>query len=436
MKTHGRAFGIAWLASLLLTTSAYAQEFYVPGSQPSPHGPTSPVEPRTSPYTDEEIASFKGKPTYTYLRCHYRDDLSPTATTTDYEWARQSNGAWYKVNGYWWADGIFEWRNMFYSSTSQQALRDICTETLARKGIRAELAMFVAADNFLSLNYTIWTNGPAAGGASAERIVAFGDSLSDTGNIYNATQWIAPHRGSWYLGRLSNGPVWVEYLSDATTLPMYNWAITTAGADSPIPLLSLADQVSSWKTYMKEAEGYDPARTIFVMLIGGNDIVLYGNNATKIVSEQRAALESLVAAGARRILVANLPDVSKAPAFKFRNDGAKVEATVRAYNAELSAMIAQLNARPGTDIRIFDTHGFFKGLVDYPWQWGLTNASDSCLALDTNDFTNYLNNHARRSGCSPDTYVFWDNLHPTTRIHRLMAQAFRQIIPTDWLPGT
>ncbi len=435
MNTHGRRFGIAGLAFLFLITPAYAQDFYEPGSQISSNGPTSPVELPKTPYTDKEIASFKGRPTYTYLRCHYRNDPSPLATTTAYEWATQPDGGWYRVNGYWWADGIFQWRNMFYSSTNQEALRDTCKKTLARRGIPGDLAMFVAADNFLSLNYTVWTNGSGAGGTSVERIVAFGDSLSDTGNIYNATQWMLPHRGSWYLGRLSNGPVWVEYLSDIIKLPVYNWAAAAAGVDAPIPQLDLIDQVASWNTYMKEAEGYEPARTLFVMLIGANDIISYGSAGEKVIAKQRAALEAMIEAGAGRILIANLPDVSKAPLFKLRNDGAKVATTVRSYNAALGEMVAELNAGRGAEIRLFDTYAFFDGLLNYPWQWGLSNTDASCLAIERNSVLDYLNDHKRRANCVPDAFVFWDNLHPTTRIHRLMARAFRQVIPGSWLPG-
>ena len=41
------------------------------------------------------------------------------------------------------------------------------------------------------------------------RIVLFGDSLSDVGNVNNQTFGISPGSGYWN-GRFSNGPVWVE----------------------------------------------------------------------------------------------------------------------------------------------------------------------------------------------------------------------------------
>src|SRR5436190_1992927 len=45
------------------------------------------------------------------------------------------------------------------------------------------------------------------------QIVVFGDSLSDTGNVYAATGQQQPDPNSYYMGRRSNGPVWVERLA-------------------------------------------------------------------------------------------------------------------------------------------------------------------------------------------------------------------------------
>ena len=55
----------------------------------------------------------------------------------------------------------------------------------------------------------------AAGAASAQdygRIITFGDSLSDNGNLYAATGGAQPLSPPYFQGRFSNGPVWVELL--------------------------------------------------------------------------------------------------------------------------------------------------------------------------------------------------------------------------------
>ena len=47
--------------------------------------------------------------------------------------------------------------------------------------------------------------------APANRIVAFGDSLSDTGNIFRDLAFPPP---PYFEGRSSNGILWLEYLAN------------------------------------------------------------------------------------------------------------------------------------------------------------------------------------------------------------------------------
>src|SRR4051794_21355123 len=50
------------------------------------------------------------------------------------------------------------------------------------------------------------------------QIVAFGDSLSDTGNVYIASGGTFPP-APYAAGRFSNGPVWVESLANKLGVP-------------------------------------------------------------------------------------------------------------------------------------------------------------------------------------------------------------------------
>ena len=57
--------------------------------------------------------------------------------------------------------------------------------------------------------------GAVASTASAQsyaRLVVFGDSLSDNGNLYAATGGGTPTSPPYYQGRFSNGPVFTELL--------------------------------------------------------------------------------------------------------------------------------------------------------------------------------------------------------------------------------
>ena len=69
----------------------------------------------------------------------------------------------------------------------------------------------------------------AARAETFTKIVAFGDSLSDTGNVYNLTLGLYPSSPYWN-GHFSNGEVWVEDLADKLSL-LSPTASRTGGTD-------------------------------------------------------------------------------------------------------------------------------------------------------------------------------------------------------------
>ncbi|WFN09277.1 SGNH/GDSL hydrolase family protein [Burkholderia contaminans] len=303
----------------------------------SPAGPDIVPPAASSSAGATPRASRRGSDTYTYLRCWYRIDADPLKPAATYEWARNAAGGdWYRVSGYWWADGITQWKNMFYSTTTQDTLADVCRKTLAAKGIKSDLVQAVAANNALSFNYTVWTIDAAQQDARVNKLIVFGDSLSDTQNMFNASQWKLPNGTSWQAGRFSNGPVWAEYLANALRLPFYNWAIGGAATDQYLVVPGLVQQIDSWREYMDRAPDYRPANTLFAVFAGGNDLVNYGRSPEQAANAVRDSLERLAAAGATRILLVTLPDVSRAPVFATRADTASVAAQVKDYNRRLA----------------------------------------------------------------------------------------------------
>ncbi|MCA3859036.1 MAG: lipolytic protein, partial [Burkholderia sp.] len=144
---------VAALGAALALPAAHAAG---PAPLPTPTGDMSlsPAGPDVAPPAASSApgatlrAARRGSDTYTYLRCWYRIDADPLKPAATYEWARDpAGGDWYRVSGYWWADGVTQWKNMFYSTTSQDALADVCRKTLAAKGIQSGLTQAVAANN-------------------------------------------------------------------------------------------------------------------------------------------------------------------------------------------------------------------------------------------------------------------------------------------------
>ena len=93
----------------------------------------------------------------------------------------------------------------------------------------------------LAISFTASTDAKQnhGGGPGREapftKIYAFGDSLSDTGNLFALTGGFPPP--PYFEGRVSNGIVWIEYLADAMGMDFesvvnYAFAGATTGRDN------------------------------------------------------------------------------------------------------------------------------------------------------------------------------------------------------------
>ncbi|MDQ3125550.1 MAG: autotransporter domain-containing protein, partial [Pseudomonadota bacterium] len=76
--------------------------------------------------------------------------------------------------------------------------------------------------------------------------------------------------------------------------------------------------------------------------------------------------------------------------------------------ALLAALMTTAAVRPGTNIILMDLYKIGPALVGNPGAFGLTNVKDACF----NGFT---------VCATPDTYLYWDGVHPTAAGHRLLA---------------
>ncbi len=385
-------------------------------------------------------AQALGVNTTTQLRCFYKTNATNTDPSSDYVWARNSSLlSFYKISGNWYADGVTSIANMYYTNTSQDTLKSVCQSTLTRMGINRPLMMMAAADTPMSLNYTIWTNDAASQPAKINKVIVFGDSVSDNQNLYNATQWVVPNKDSYFRGHFTNGKVWDEYLTDNLNLPNYNWAVAGAAADDYYVVPGVTSQVDSYLKYMRSAPNYKPANSLVTMLIGGNDLVNYNRTVDSIIANEQQALENLIGSGVRNILILNVPDLSKAPKFKYVTDGAAQAAAVGAQVNELNIKLAQLRdslqAKYGStlNIKLYDTRAKVDEMFINPAAYGKTNTTDSCLDLNQSSTSDYAKSTPVRAICTDaDAFVFWDLLHPTTHSHRVIADGVTTFVKANF----
>lgn len=272
---------------------------------------------------------------------------------------------------------------------------------------------------------------PSAQGALTS-LTVFGDSLSDTGTMAGVLEALGQPSVTpppYYDGRFSNGPVYAERLGfplasallDGGTNYAVGGAMTASHVGGPLlTALSLEGQLARFRT---DGGGVADPDELFILWIGGNDVrhaALGGDSLAGIdilgdaLEVVEFALLDLQQMGARRILVPNLPDLGRTP--EFTGDPA-LAASLSAY---WNAGLADLVARNGSaDLNLFDVNALFEELLADPAAYGLTNTTEQAL----------LN-----PGADPDQFLYWDDIHPTARVHALLAQEMRPLIPEPHLP--
>jgi phospholipase/lecithinase/hemolysin len=267
----------------------------------------------------------------------------------------------------------------------------------------------------------------AAEAASFSSLYIFGDSLTDTGNIYRATGNTIPPSPFYFDGRFSNGPLWVEYLAPKLGLtynPATNFAFSSAntGTGNTFPLpLGFPGLQQEIQTFQATIPTPDPD-ALYIVFAGANDYLGGGiTNPAEPVANLRTALTTLIAAGAKTILVPNLPDLGKLPGtLTDPQRSAGLTTLTNFHNAGLDQTLSGLSAAfPGTSLISLDVNGLFRQAIANPSQFNFTNATDSCL------FPPPLRNPtgAIPTICpNPEQYVFWDDIHPTTATHAILGE--------------
>lgn len=277
--------------------------------------------------------------------------------------------------------------------------------------------LFAVALAFLTFIMVIFAastqNSQSFSQENINEIYVFGDSLSDTGNIFKATNGVYPPSPPYFQGRYSNGPVWVEHLGTKLGLnPSKNINFALGGATTingtANGILGALAQVNS---YTKSQPKINP-NALYILWAGANDY-LYGTTSTiGAIANLSNALDSLLTAGAKTVLVANLPDLGKIPATYNTAKANSLSAVTNQHNLELSKSINALQQKfgPNKNIIQFDTNRLYRDAITQPAQFGFTNVTASCLSSVTS-----CNN--------PDQFLFWDAIHPTTAAHRILADA-------------
>ena len=233
-----------------------------------------------------------------------------------------------------------------------------------------------------------------------DRIVVFGDSLSDNGNA----------------GRFSNGPGWVEQLAGRLALVLRpsqmggsNFAVGGARLAPPSEPHNLRTQADMFLAMPRSG-----GRTLHIVWGGGNDLLAAVGYADAPIAVDRAVaslksiLADLVEQGATDILVPNLPDIGMTPEMRARGPRAIAEAgrLTDRFNTAVDHALADFAAAPRLQLYRLDVRAMAERARANPAEFGFVDVATPCSEL-----------------ASCEGYLFWDHVHPTTHAHGRLAQA-------------
>lgn len=301
-------------------------------------------------------------------------------------------------------------------------------------------------------------------------IYVFGDSLSDNGNLkaFNQDPTLPVPE------RLSNGPVAVEYVAAALgftmtpalhllPIPSVGNNFAVAGARSidgdgneTTPDINLPTQVNA---FLARESGSIPSDALYIVFVGGNDIRdarnLWVGSVFEDSAEQRKAIKQqsreridqavnseiaqiakLIQAGAQNIFVINAPDIGAIPETDILTNLTIADTTSPAQaqraqriprvakrlsnrlNRQLAQSLNQLEATTGANIIEFDLLRFLNLQIRYADFFGFSDTDHPCIFF-----------FSQAGAVNPDCvdapvasgFLFWDEIHPTTLLHRNAA---------------
>ncbi len=282
------------------------------------------------------------------------------------------------------------------------------------------------------------------------QLFIFGDSLSDSGNVFNLSGGTFPPSPPYFPGRFSNGPNWVDQfgaklgltpalsteLNPAAPLPSdgINFALGAATSGSTTiahlatgnPALAglpgLSQQISTFQALYSGPVAPDP-NALFVLWIGGNDYLFGVNDPATVLSNIANAINTLSSLGAENFLVANLPDLGETP-FAEINGGPPLEAALNAVTQVHNDGLEQLLGTLDGNFSLLDINELFKQAQADPAAFEFVNADDGFLptCFDADD------NFICPPGTNPDQFVYWDEIHPTSPAHSVIAATAHELL--------
>jgi phospholipase/lecithinase/hemolysin len=291
------------------------------------------------------------------------------------------------------------------------------------------------------------------------QIIVFGDSFSDTGNVRHRTNLASggqvdypSHTHNYSDGRFTNdnvtdpssmlyAGVWHEQLAQTfPSLPPASYSLgggrnyafggaTTKDGTRDVLVIStppFGDVIITIDEMGKQVDDYLAAHAVdpnalYIVWGGVNDLLADESLASVAATAARVAalVGRLANAGARHIMVPNLPPLGAAPAFS------SVPARIQSLNAACANYRGALDANLTSILSHLAPQGITPTLYRLDvWTNTIRFLSNPALYR----FTDVRSSSQGNSSANPDQFLFWDGLHYTTAGHYWTARAAHDTI--------
>jgi phospholipase/lecithinase/hemolysin len=225
-------------------------------------------------------------------------------------------------------------------------------------------------------------------------LIAFGDSLSDTGNIFKDFGELYPPTHLYWKGRQTNGEVWIEKVAASLHLPLFNFAYSGATTSSFFPFMNtnpnLLQQMhmmerlperpiilphktlllKNIKSFQADVAQKNLSQYMVSLWIGGNNYFFSHEEPKKIVEGIfQVMLRLMNDYGVRSFIIPNMPLLGMVP-FIFQNEG-QPEKSISYFNSisfyhnrYLAEKLKILRDSPHLDLFEVDIQTYFQKLLD------------------------------------------------------------------------
>jgi phospholipase/lecithinase/hemolysin len=282
----------------------------------------------------------------------------------------------------------------------------------------------------------------ASSALAFSQIVAFGDSLTDNGNLQAATNGMFP-AAPYFDGRFTDGLVAVEVMANKLGLPLNNRAIAGAltgtgnqfASDNPrVVDMGMMNQVNKYVGELRAQGKSADKDALYMVWGGGNDFlaVVRSGDTSKVGQVIAAGVTNLVTqidmlyeAGARNIMVPLMPDLASS---FYGTSGAVPSALLtnlsQSFNQALQGRLkAVATEKPGLQLIVFDAP---QHLAAARQELAAAGADVVNRCWD-GDYTGANN---KNPVCKDPSKVFlFDKVHPNAVVHEKLGQAMAAAVP-------